>query len=77
MRTLGEQRMPRLKTPGGLLGSVEAARFLEVHRSTLASWRRRGVLTPSLVEEGPNGRPRFKFNEEELEKLRERIDYDV
>jgi hypothetical protein len=63
--------MPKLKRPpGGLVGTVAAARFLKVHRSTLDSWRRRDVITPAAVEDG-----RFRSAITDLEALKDRIDY--
>jgi predicted site-specific integrase-resolvase len=68
--------MPRLKRDAKLLGSCQAAEFLGVTRSTLASWRRRGEIKPTTVEDGPLG-PRYKFSTLDLETFRERIDYDA
>ena len=62
--------MPRLKKPHGLLGTCGAARFLRVHRATLDSWRRRGVLTPTAVEEG-----RYRYSVGALEAFRINIEY--
>jgi hypothetical protein len=68
--------MPRLKTEEGLLGTNAASRYLGIHRSTLTYWRRRGVLTPTAVEEGPRG-PTFKFSKCDLDAFREGVDYAV
>ena len=66
--------MPRLKVAeSSLLGTCGAAAYLGVGRSTLESWRRRGEIIPTAVEEGPL----YKFEKADLDKFRERIDYDV
>jgi hypothetical protein len=68
--------MPRLKTNEPLLGTVGACRYLALHRSTFTSWRRRGVLKPTAVEQGPRG-PLFKYSPADLDAFREKIDYDA
>jgi DNA-binding transcriptional MerR regulator len=67
--------MPRLKTDDALMGTNAAARYLCLHRSTLTYWRRKGVLTPTAVTEGPWG-PQFKFSKGDLDRFRDRIDYE-
>lgn len=67
--------MPRLKCDGELLGTVGAARYLAVHRSSLTLWRLRGYLVPTAVEVTPRG-PRYKFSRADLDRFREHIDYD-
>jgi hypothetical protein len=68
--------VPRLKTDNVLLGTCRAAQFLGVHRSTLRSWRLRGEIAPTAVEQGPRG-PLFKYSEADLDSFKEKIDYDA
>src|SRR4051812_25419432 len=71
-----EADMPRLKVEeSSLLGTCGAADYLGVGRSTLDLWRRKGEITPTVVAEGPN-RPLYKFDKVDLDKFREKIDYD-
>ena len=68
--------MPRLKTNDDLLGTCGAARYLDIHRSTLEWWRRRGEIEPTRIEQGPRGKL-YRYSRDELDRLRERIDYDA
>jgi excisionase family DNA binding protein len=68
--------MPRLKSRETMLGSCGAARYLGLHRSTITYWRRKGELTPTAVVESPRG-PQYRFSVADLDKFRERIDFDA
>jgi excisionase family DNA binding protein len=67
--------MPRLKTQTDMLGACAAARYLGVSRSTLTSWRRRGVV-PAIVVEGPRG-SLYKFRMSDLDEFRKEVDYNA
>jgi excisionase family DNA binding protein len=66
--------MPRLKVEEELLGTIAACRYLRVGRSTLTSWRRKGLLRATPVEEGRRG-IRYKFTRADLDEFLERIEY--
>jgi hypothetical protein len=68
--------MPRLKTQDTLLGTVRAARYLGIHRSTFTLWRRAGVLEPTAIAEGPGG-PLYRWSTADLDAFMEKIDYEV
>src|SRR5690242_6714867 len=62
----GGMYMPRLRLDEpDALGSSLAAEYLGVHRSTLESWRRRGELKPTVVEDSPRGRL-YRYSREDL-----------
>jgi hypothetical protein len=70
------QAMAKLKKDnGGLLGTVEAARFLEIHRSTLTYWRLKGELIPTETRTSPRG-VSYRYSLEDLQRFRDRIDYN-
>jgi excisionase family DNA binding protein len=52
-----------------LLSTVEVARALRVHRSTITEWVRKGELTPAVVVPGYRGD--FLFEPASVEALRE------
>jgi hypothetical protein len=67
--------MPKLKTnDSGLLGSVEAARYLDIHRSTLTYWRLKGALVPTEIRTSAHS-VRYLYSLEDLASFRDRIDY--
>jgi hypothetical protein len=65
--------MPRLRSDDALLGTTRAAAYLGVHRSTLKSWRVRGVVRASAADT-PRGVV-YLFDTADLDRLRTKIDY--
>jgi len=59
-----------------MLGTTDAARYLELSVSTLTYWRKSGVLIPTHVRETPNG-PRYRYSTADLDKFRSLIYYNV
>jgi hypothetical protein len=68
--------VPKLKRNPELFGSCKAARYIAVHRSSLDAWRRRGEITPTVVECGPHG-TRYLYSPETLDRFREKLDYEA
>jgi hypothetical protein len=71
-----ETPVPRLKKDPELFGSCKAAHYIAVHRSSLDAWRRRGEITPMVVERGPHG-PRYLYSPGTLDRFREKLDYET
>jgi hypothetical protein len=63
--------MPKLRQPDDLMGTVAAAKSLNVHISTFHAWRRKGVLVPAATVDG-----KHKWTRAEIERVRGLVDYE-